>query len=296
MKKTLFDDVTARIVGEMEQGRLPWVKEWDAGNVPTRPVNASTDAAYNGVNILLLWGTLFERGYSVNAWLTFKQAQAMGGNVRKGEKGTKIVKVVTFETQEAKEKAASSGDEAKKRAALKTYSVFNVAQIDGLPDDLYAPREVIAEPERHARAEALAKATGAKIVLGGARACYNTGTDAVHMPPINAFATEATYYATLLHELAHWTGHASRLDAKFGFKGTRDYYREELRAELAAAFLCASLGIVPINRHSDYLAGYIAALKQDPKALFQSASAASKAANFILAFETEAEELDKAAA
>jgi antirestriction protein ArdC len=238
------------------------------------PENFATRRPYSGVNIPILWGAAIQAGYDRHQWLTFKQAKALGAKVRKGEHGT----VVVFT------KRVSIGDEDDEQTVsmLRTYFVFNVAQIDGLPE---RPVEVIPEPERLANVEDFITATGADIRHGGNEALYLPSRDYIRMPRLKAFENANHFYATLLHECGHWTGHEKRLnrDLKNRFK-TKAYAAEELIAELSSAFLCAHLDIQGELRHAGYIDDWIGLLKEDPRAIFAASSKASQAADYLKAF------------
>jgi len=283
----LYQSVTDRIIQEMEAGRAPWVQPWGApgSDAPVGlPKNASTGRTYSGINILLLWGAAIEAGRSGQNWLTFKQALALGGAVRKGERGTTVVYADRFTPQTEKERAKETGEDARQVAFLKRYTVFNTDQCDGLPEAASAAPTPLPEREAIPRAEALIAATGADFRIGGARAFYVPSQDYIQVPPQPAFFQQIDYYRTSFHELGHWTGHASRLarDLSNGF-GSKGYAREELVAEMASAFVCAALSIKPIVRHTDYLATWLEVLREDKRAIFKAASLASKAADFLLA-------------
>ena len=285
-RATVYADVTAKIIAELEAGRLPWVQPWKSNPAgATLPVNASTGRRYSEINVLLLWGAGI--GYGSQQWLTFKQALELGGNVRKGEHGTTVVYADRFvPAAEARRVEAGEIDTAKGVHFLKRFTVFNVAQCEKLPERITA--EPIAMPERQIvpRAEALLSASGATIRIGGDRAFYIPSVDAIQLPPQPAFVEQINYYRTAFHELGHWTGHPTRLARDFsGRFGNQAYTREELVAEICAAFTCASLGIQPTVRHADYIATWLDVLRSDDKAIFRAASMATKAADFILAFE-----------
>jgi antirestriction protein ArdC len=175
-------------------------------------------------------------------------------------------------------------EDQKARYFLKAYTVFNVAQCDGLPAGPEAPARTM--PELHAAADTLIRNSGARIAVGGNRACYYVELDSIAVPPIEAYEPNAIYwYRTMLHELSHWTGHESRLARKFANAfGSADYAREELVAEMSAAFTCAALGIVPTVRHADYIGSWLRVLRDDNKAIISAASQASKAADLLLSF------------
>ncbi|MEG2497003.1 zincin-like metallopeptidase domain-containing protein, partial [Brevundimonas sp.] len=282
--------VTDAIIRMLEAGTKPWQKGWkDGGFNLSVPVNASTGKPYRGINTLLLWGSSEERGYQSNQWLTFNQAKAMGAKVRKGEKSSTIV----FYSQLERENEA--GDEIK-IPFLKSFSVFNLAQIDDLPDHLIVPVTVdlIDTKERIAKADAWAANIGADIRHGGNRAFYRSSDDFIQMPEFSAFHDSEGYYATLAHELTHWSGIESRLNREFGKKfGDAAYAFEELVAELSAAFTCAKLGISdePRDDHASYLASWLKVLKADKRAIFTAASKAQQACDYLfeMAGDYEAE-------
>lgn len=290
---SLYDEVTQRIITQLEGGRLPWVQPWGraGGAALSLPRNGITGRRYSGVNILLLWGAVIEHGYPTQGWLTFRQALAAGGCVRKGERGTTVVYADRFTPRAEQERAARDGDEPGKVAFLKRFTVFNLAQCEGLDG---ADPEPAPLPERQAVpiGEALIAATGADFRIGGPRAYYDPLFDYVQVPPQPAFGDQINYYRTAFHELSHWTGHGSRLDRdQSGVRGGKAYAREELVAEMGAAFVCASLGIVPTVRHADYIGSWLEVLKEDNRAIFRAASQASKAADFLLAFQPDAASL-----
>lgn len=284
-KLSLYDEVSAQIIAQLEEGVFPWVKPWNAGNAVTGlPRNAISGRQYSGINILILWGAVIDGGYPSQDWLTFRQALAAGGCVRKGEKGRTIFYADRFTPDDERQKQGE-GDKPRSIPFLKRFTVFNAAQCDGLPERLTAEPAPLPQRELHDQAEVLIDATGADFRTGGTKAFYNVGADYVQVPPQPAFTNQIDYYRTALHELGHWTGHKTRLGRdQSGNFGTALYAREELCAELASAFLCAALGIVPTVRHADYLGSWLAVLRQDNRAIFKAASQASKAADYLLAF------------
>nr|WP_245842966.1 zincin-like metallopeptidase domain-containing protein [Sphingomonas laterariae] len=287
MHANLYESVTARIVAELEEGRIPWVQPWSASPAappPGLPRNALSGRAYSGINILLLWGAVIARGYPGQGWLTFRQAVQLGGHVRKGEQGVTVVYADRFTPEQERIRAARDGGEAHSIAFLKRFTLFNIAQCDDLPPDIAADAPALPDREIVPVAEALIMATGADFRIGGSRAFYAPDADYIQVPPQPAFSDQINYYRTALHELGHWTGHGSRLarDLAQPF-GTAGYAREELVAELCSAFLCAGLGIRPTVRHADYIGAWLAVLRADVRAIFRAASAASKAADHLLA-------------
>jgi len=295
---SLYDEVTAKIIGQLEEGRFPWVQPWasshaamvDGALAPSLPRNALTARSYSGVNILILWGAAIERGFPSQSWITFKQALDAGGNVRKGEKGATVVYADRFTPEAEKEKARETGEDAKSVAFLKRFTVFNVAQCEGLRPGLAAEPAPLPERQIVPLAEDVIAASGVKFRVGGDKAFYMPSQDVVQVPPQLAFYEQINYYRTCLHELTHATGHPSRLgrNLKNGF-GSKDYAREELIAEMGSAFLCAALGIVPTVRHADYIGSWLEVLREDNRAIFRAAGAASKAAEWLLTRHREAQ-------
>jgi antirestriction protein ArdC len=293
---SLYDEVTARILSELEEGRFPWVQPWsNSAASPGLPRNATTGRAYSGVNVLTLWGAVISSGYSNQGWLTFRQALSAGGCVRKGEQGVTVCYADRFTPEVEKQRSVEQGDTARAIPFLKKFVVFNVAQCDGLPEQYSADAPPLPECELVPIAENLISATGADFRIGGARAFYSPSEDFVQVPPQPAFKHQIDFYRTALHELGHWTGHTSRLARTFGARfGNTAYAREELCAELTSAYLCAALGIVPTVRHADYLGSWLAVLREDSRAIFKAASQASKSAEYLLAFANASQVADAA--
>jgi antirestriction protein ArdC len=283
----LYQEITDKIIAELEAGRVPWVQPWRtaAANAPlAMPKNASTERRYSGINVLILWGAVIERGFSGQSWLTFRQALSLGGNVRKGQRGTTVVYADHFVPDDEKKRAVETGEDAQAIPFLKRFTVFNTDQCDGLPEEVAKaappPPPGLVEPE----AERLIAATGADFRIGGARAFYSPSGDFVQVPPPQAYFEPINWHRTAFHELGHWTGHRSRLARDHsGSFGSKSYAREELVAEMAGAFICASLGIVPTVRHADYIGSWLEVLREDNRAIIRAASAASKAADYVLA-------------
>lgn len=290
-RASLYQEITDRIIAELEAGRLPWVQPWGASaSAPLGlPRNAATGRRYSGVNILVLWGAVVARGYPTQGWLTFRQALSLGGCVRRGERGTTVVHAGRFTPTDERERATRDGDEERAIPFLKRFTVFNVAQCDDLPEDLAPVPPPVQEGLILPQAEALIRASGADLRLGGDRAYYSVTADYVQVPRPESFFEPVNWHRTALHELAHWSGAAHRLGRDLsGRFGSRAYAREELVAEIASAFLCASLSIVPTVRHADYVGDWLAVLREDDRAIVRAASAATKAADYLLAFAPEA--------
>ena len=290
-RNNLYRDITDKIIVQLEQGIVPWVQPWTSGKQHSPlglPINGLTRRSYSGINILLLWSAREEKGFASNYWVTFKQCIAMGGSVLKGEHGTHVYFSDKFVSTKEKARAEQDGDEAASIAFLKRYVVFNADQCEGLPKGLIATPVAKLERDLVPEAEALIAATKADFRIGGDEAFYVPSQDFIRIPHQSSFVEQINYYRTAFHELGHWTGHKSRLDRNLTTKhGTADYAREELVAELATAFVCASLGIVPTVRHADYIGNWLQVLKEDARAIVKAASLASKASNFILQFQSQ---------
>ena len=287
-RANLYDEITEKIIAELEAGRVPWVQPWGtaAAKAPlAMPKNASTGRQYSGVNVLILWGAVIEHGFTGQSWLTFRQALSLGGHVRKGERGTTVVYADRFIPNDEKKRAAETGEDAPAIPFLKRFTVFNTDQCDELPAEIATvappPPPGIIEPQ----VEALIKATGIDFRIGGNRAYYIPSEDYVQVPPPAAYFEPINWHRTALHELGHASGHHSRLNRDLsGTHGSKKYAFEELVAELCAAFSCASLGIVPTVHHADYIGSWLEALREDNRAIVRAASQATKATNYLLGF------------
>lgn len=287
-RASLYDEVTGKIIIQLEAGRVPWVQPWGtaASKAPlAMPTNVATGRQYSGINVLILWGAVIEHGFAGQSWLTFRQALALGGNVRKGERGTTVVYADRFVPQDEKRRAQETADDARAIYFLKRFTVFNAAQCENLPEDVAIaasqPVPALIEP----KVKALIRATGIDFRIGGNRAFYVTGRDYVQVPPPQIYYEPINWHRTALHELGHATGHPSRLGRDMtGRFGSRKYAFEELVAEMSAAFCCASLGIVPTVRHADYIGAWLEVLREDNRAIVRAASQASKAADWLLGF------------
>jgi antirestriction protein ArdC len=255
------------------------------------PKNVATQRRYSGVNVLILWGAAIERGFSAQSWLTFRQALGLGGNVRKGEHGTTVVYADRFTPDEERRRAERDGDEPNAIPFLKRFTVFNTDQCQNLPDAFATAALPVPDGLILPHAEALIAATGADFRIGGERAFYSSSHDFIQVPRPDAYFEPINWHRTALHELGHWVGHASRLGRDLsGAFGSALYAKEELVAEITSAFVCASLGIVPTVRHADYIGSWLEVLRDDDHAIVRAASAASKAADYLLAFRPDANE------
>lgn len=294
-RTSLYDEVTGRILAELEAGRLPWVQPWGtaAAKAPlAMPKNAATGRQYSGINVLILWGAVIQYGFPCQTWLTFRQALSLGGHVRRGEHGITVVYADRFVPDDEKRRARETGEDAQAIPFLKRFTVFNLAQCEGLPEDLAIaappPAPGLVEP----RVEALIKASGIDFRIGGDRAFYVPALDYVMVPPPQAFFEPINWHRTALHECSHASGAPHRLNRDLsGSFGSRKYAFEELVAEISAAFCCAAIGIVPTVRHADYIASWADVLREDNRAIVRAASQASKAADYLLSFMPEHDQL-----
>jgi len=279
VKRDLYAEVSERIVAELERGAAPWVKPWSATAGANTPCNAVSNRPYSGCNVILLW-LARDRGWPTPRFLTFKQAIEAGGNVRKGEHGTKVYFVKQLQVKEG------GGEDAKTRLVpmLREYTVFNVAQCDNLPEGIRAgkPMRVRNPDTRDALADEFLRSTGADIRDGHGEAYYVPRQDFISMPAFQAFKGADHFYNVVFHEVTHWTGHKSRLDRdlKNRFR-SREYAAEELIAELGAAFLCAEFGFDGDVRNAGYIATWIDLLKTDKRAFLTACSKAQAAADCL---------------
>jgi antirestriction protein ArdC len=299
----IYQSVTDRMIAALERGAPPWVKPWksDGTRGPFElDVNHVTGRAYNGTNLLVLWDQRMQRGYERAEWLTYKQATEAGGQVRRGEKGAQVVfwkfrdmpsgaPQDASDTSEASEASEGEPGRTRRAALARAYTVFNVEQCDGLTIetvDFGCPIET-----RLANAQAFCDATGARVVHGGNLAGYLPMTDVIRMPTVESFDTQEHYFATKLHELTHWTGHATRCDRQLKNRfGDAAYAAEELIAELGAAFACAALGITGDLRHAGYIEHWLKVLREDSRAIFTAASQARKAHEYLVSLQPAAVE------
>lgn len=279
-KQEIYSQVTEQIIADLEAGVMPWEKPWSGGF--SLPRNASTKNFYSGINILILWMRQKRAGFASSQWLTFNQAKALGGSVKKGEKGTRIL---FYSPLQVEEKNDAGEVEEKKISMTKVHAVFNLTQIEGLESVVEDERCTVqkSEPEICEDAEKVLKASGAHLFFdGGPMAFYNIETDSIHMPEKAAFQDQLGYYSTLLHELTHWTGAKSRLDRSLqSNKATSQYAVEELVAELGSSFLCAHVGLKYTSQHASYIASWLKVLRDDKAAIFKAAAQARVAATFL---------------
>jgi antirestriction protein ArdC len=285
-KSDLYQQVTDTIVEQLDKGvalwHMPWVNDFNPFVIPK---NCTSGNGYSGVNILLLWASTISNEFTSREWATFKQYKEKNEKLKKGSKGTRIIYYDTFKKE--------VDGELKNVPFLKSYVVFNRTQLEGYqPPTLTTPEH--NKVETLALVEQFITRTKANIETKPAGALYNRKEDVISMPPRHTFKGDeltatSNYYSTLAHELTHWTGHEHRLDREFGKRfGDKAYAFEELVAELGAAFFCAELEITnnPQESHASYLSHWLDILKEDKKAIFTAASAASKSLEYLKKLQT----------
>ena len=281
MKRNLYAEVSERILTQMEAGIVPWVKPWRARAGRNQPHNALTRRPYSGCNIPLLWAN--HDRFDVPAYLTFKQALELGGNVRKGEHGFKVYYVKIFRTR-PKDAEGDDGDAFRGYPMLREYTVFNVSQCENLPAKVstYETPTPRHTDQRDPTVDEFLAATDCDLRFGGNQAYYKPFEDYVAVPHFRDFDSADTFYSTTFHELGHWTGHTKRLAREFGKRfGDRAYAAEELVAELTSAFLCAEFDFNGKLQHADYIGDWIKLFKSDSRAFFTACSKAQAAADFL---------------
>ncbi|GGB25268.1 ArdC family protein [Allosediminivita pacifica] len=281
MAKAKFDvyqHVTNEIIAQIEAGTRPWRKPWTGGGGGAHMPLRFNAEEYRGINVLMLWATASAKGYTSARWMTYRQAQELGGQVSKGEKSATVVKYGTIE------KENEDGDE-QRIPYCRAYRVFNADQIEGLADEFYIRPEpqrdlgTEADPEL----EAFFARSGAIIETSDQpRAFYDLRRDVIQMPPIATFHAAQGYYGTLAHELTHWTGADKRLERFKRFNDRKAYAFEELVAEIGACMLGVQIGVEPeFDQSAAYVEGWLQAMKDDKRAIFRAASEAQKAVDYI---------------
>src|SRR6266542_717409 len=281
MKADAYQVITDRVIALLEQGNIPWQKPWQSGDL--MPRNLISKREYRGVNVFLLHAMSYESPF----WLTFNQAKELGGNVKRGEKACPVVFWKWLDVVEE--------GEAKRVPFLRYYSVFNVSQCEGISQDkIPSPSGSTREHSPIAEAERIVDAMPKRPVIkpGLDRAYYSPSGDFVGMPAPESFRSAEDFHSVLFHELTHATGHESRLnrkgvsgtDGEWSAFGSTPYAKEELVAEMGAAFLCGQAGIVErtLNNSAAYVASWLERLKDDRKLVVHAAAQAQKAADFIL--------------
>ncbi len=283
--KDIYTSVTICIIAALEQGVPPWIRPWQTGS--DTPGNLVTNKPYRGINVLMLNVAMMTNRFTDCRWLTFRQATEIGARIRKGEHGTQIVFYQLRNKKDGVIGAADAVTVVRGIPIMKCFTVFNAGQLESVPERFaqcigrtWLPIDC---------AEQLLSCSGAAISHGGRRAYYMPVDDTIQLPPVASFSRPDDYYATALHELCHWTGHQSRLNRVQGrVNGKAAYAFEELVAEIGAAFLCAHCGLPARLEHASYVSSWLDALKSDKRLIFVAASAAQKAADYVLEQATRA--------
>ena len=269
--RDVYQEITNRIIADLEAGEKPWELPWKKSGLGgvTLPTNMATGREYNGINTVVLWMQAMAAGYPGHGWMTYKQAQELGANIRKGEKSSPVL-YVGFKEDENNER----------RAFARWYHVFNAAQIDGL-DSAAGP----VAPPREGRLErclAIAEASQVPIQYGANSACYYPASDRIDMPAFSQFKGDDHFARTLYHELSHATGSPKRLNRDLqGRFGDDKYAFEELIAEMSSAFLSARTGIDYSNGSAEYIRTWVRRMKEDSRAVFTAASKAAEASDWL---------------
>jgi len=289
-----YAEVTAQVIAALEAGTVPWRQPWDAAKArsgPMSPRNAVTDRRYRGINVLMLGMTGLGFGSADPRWLTYKQAEAKGWQVRRGERGSRVFffRKLTVRDRDAIPDTSGDGSEGTRSIPLlRAYTVFNAAQVDGIPA-FEAPTGLQADWHTPEAAEIIMRESRAVFREGGEKAFFCSATDHIQMPPRHAFEGPEHFCATALHELAHWSGTKARLDRDLtGRFGSHAYSQEELRAELASCFVGNELGLpCDIPNHASYLASWMRVLQGDKREIFRAAADAQRIADYLLGFHPE---------
>ena len=301
MTMNVYEIITDKILGQLRKGIVPWSRPWRTDGLA--PTNAVSKREYRGINIFLLAAAQAELGPDATPyWLSYNQAKALGGNVKKGSKATMVVFWKIFDGK-SKDDDGEEGEEkgGRKSLMLRYYNVFNLSQCEGLDKLAEKWKERVAGKDKDApkpikpvkRAENIIKNFPAPKVSikheKQSRAFYRLSSDSITMPPVDMFKSKEGYYSTLFHEITHSTGHPKRLDriseddALTGGFGSKPYAREELVAEMGAAFLCGEAGITPnIENSASYIGSWLSALANDHKLVVIAAQRAQKAADYVL--------------
>jgi antirestriction protein ArdC len=285
LRRDAMQEFANLIVAELEKGVKPWVRPWDPDKAggPQAPFNPVTGKRYHGINVLILGMDLRAFQSGDPRWMTYQQAQGNDWQVRKGEKSTTIFFSKPYEVDDEENE-----DGRKTVRILKHYAVFHASQIDGIPA-YKSPTFEEAPWARPEAADIILKSSGAIVRIGGDRAFYSPSTDHIQLPPEHAFRGPPEFASTALHELGHWTGHPSRLNRDMQSRfGSAAYAMEELRAELASAFVASELGIpTDIPQHASYIANWIKPLKDDKREIFRAAADAQRIVDMVLSFHPE---------
>jgi antirestriction protein ArdC len=284
MATDLYEAVTAQIILALEAGTPPWLCPWSSAG-STMPANLSTGRAYGGINTVLLNMQAMAHGYALNRWLTFQQARALGAHVRKGETGSHIIFFKMLDLDDAREMHHAANDEPRRRVLplMRSYTVFNAAQVEDLPEALTAAPPPPEDWSPVSAAEELMERSGAVIRHGGDQAFYRPSDDVIQLPLQAQFPAASHYYNVALHELTHWTAHPTRCNRPLMSRMHLEAYAfEELVAEMGSAFLSSHCGLQGELQHASYIAHWLDALPKDKRLIFTAASLAQKAADFLL--------------
>ena len=295
MPSSIYEEVTTKIIEQLETGVAPWRKPWSGGSLQM-PRNAASNRPYSGINVWLLWLASEAKGWSSGRWATYRAWNRLGGHVNRGEKGTKVTYYNV--TKNTVKDRATGEDQEESRFFLRTYTVFALEQCGGEALDTLRTPVSTKEFTDFDPAERAIAATGADIRHGGSSAFYRPSADFIQLPDKASFEAPADYYSTALHELTHWTGAEHRLNRlnKFARFGDDRYAVEELVAEMGAAFLTSAIEVPNTSAMSNsvsYLADWLRVLRADSRAIFTASTAASKAADYILGFSRESEEANE---
>ncbi len=283
--KDLYQSVTNSIIAALEAGTPPWVCPWQAGAGDLAPANLASGRPYRGINVLLLNLRAMGCGYGSNRWMTFQQARSLGAYVRQGEQGTPIVffKMHEVGSGDRPVGAQPGRDDRKVIPLLRSFTVFNAAQIDDLPEALQPTPSAAPDWNACEVAELILAGSQARIRHGGARAFYAPDQDLIQLPERGAFASAEAYYGVALHELTHWSGHPSRCNRVLSSRSHIEAYAfEELVAEMGSAFLTNYCGLPGQLQHASYIESWLQALRHDKRLIFTAASLAQKAADYLL--------------
>ncbi len=291
-----YQEVTDKLLAIMESGRKPWTRPWDNGFAMSSPVNATTGTRYKGINHILLMASDLAMETGDPRWCTFQQAKAKGWNVKKGSLSETVFfyKKITIDGKPSKDENEDDSAEKRTIPILKAFPVFHASQIENIPEYVKQERKttIVADHDWTVidDAQLIAKNSNAEIRIGGDQAFYRPAGDFVMMPPKESFLTPEHYAATLLHELGHWTSHEDRLNRQIFFLSANktEYAKEELRAELASAFIGAELGLTAdLQNHASYLDSWLNHLRQDKREIFRAARDAQRIADYILNFHPD---------
>ena len=284
-----YQEVTDRIIAALEAGTKPWRRPWDESRAggPAMPINLVTGRRYRGVNVLVLAMSAFAFGNGDPRFCSYKQAADRGWQVRRGEKGTTVFffKRMQIEDRDAPPEAA---DRTKHIPLLRAFTVFNAAQIDGVPP--YVAPDITAAPWRRPEAaDIILRNSGVPVRIGGEKAFYSPKLDFIQLPPESSFESPQSWAAVALHELAHASGSPQRLNRDLsGRYGSTSYALEELRAEISSCVIGAEMGLpCDIPNHASYVACWLEKLRHDKREIFRAAADAQKIADYLLQFHPD---------